>query len=786
MGENLEPKIEQENIVKQQINNDAPIDEQFNQSAEVILNNFGKTEGRLNLNEIAIDLPTKPRLEFNFSKSELPNSLVENTFDKRLVFFDCPDRGIYEAAIYTFIQELENKTPKKFEDKKVIDFRGSNEKYADQLFIDLFLEDSVRPNQIIVLDIQKLSKQFFDSLDDRLYLKETIKAKLSEKNIIIICLINYKKFKEGIQFLDHFEEYLIWEIPFLTHLLHRYQSEFLEEGLLEQRKNTLWSPENYRFYQEIKEALNKGGKNGLLKEYARREVKPDENLQEKLEELEKEKISIRKIIAKKKNPLKKYLVFLVAFFENLKDGDLYYLLNALVEDEKKLKKQVRRGYQDVLDKCHIERRSSIEKSFEDLILDFSNVDFRDDAIDYFFKRDFQFTIIQYIQLLKSGFLLDKGASRDITRNLINLIGNVSKASRGFGLKLLQCMIIAIMHNRNEVDMEVRSEDLDEYFSNKFMDYNLFDSRWRIFSDVMLEMSNHDYLQSEVKQLFHYLVNKKQHEIALLIVLKLRYSPNVDKIQWLRQLIDNGAAETKEDAFLYLVGLADSSNKLMEYLEQINTWLPAKDLEPKYHSDANKYGLKFMLGLCNYNYNYLNPNHFGQYPSKHGLLRALQLEEDNYAQNIEMVADWLFYPNVEYAWRPVNTSQPNILQVIRGRYFISISNLLENWYAVLHGLSPEPKSSENLKLFDDLLQAIIPKIKEDPLAFKILATTWTDKENYYDSQIRKWNKIKQETSNYDEQEECKEQCLVFAARRFLLVSKFRPLMLEKYKLINSTK
>ena len=753
--------------------------------------------------EYITDLPESPSLAYQFTASDIPDQWLAAAQNNRILLLDCPDKKLLHAATYAFIERFEQSANTTYE-KKHVDAEQLHRDTSVAPEIQAFLTDEIKENQIVVLDVtlEDLTVLFLESVKGRFVKRDIATATLQRKNNLLLVKIDGREISDTV--FDDMRDY-IWEVPFLSYLLRKHNCLELEELIEQQRQRGLWPQRSYTFHHELKGYLSQ---DSLASACEKKGVDLSEEALRKKRKDEKKKM--RTLLEKEKKPLRQYLIFLVAFFRDITDDDLDALLRVLTQEDKKLRKAYEKGYKKLLKECHIQRISKSEDDYVDIVLEFVNLDYRDQAIRYFFLEDFHFVRNQCNTLLRYGFLLQKGPSYHAYRGIVGLIGRVSKASTGYGFKLLKYLIAAIMAGHTSVNLEIAEYDIDEIFvrgleNSKseykalientgpvFVDmdtFNIIKRRrigYTILAEVILEMSHHDRLGQDLRQFYHFLIASKQHVAAFEVIRILRHSTKVDRLEWIRQLIDNGDASIKDKAYEYLITLAPQDPaQLQTYLERIHDWLPTRS-DPNTFSHANKYALKFIWEYANFTYLRLKMQreHFGRYPTFYTLLGLLQIDEETEQYWLPKIIEWLSHPGVVYAW---NEPTEEVEQT-KKRYYFSIGNLLENWYAVLHGLGPEPEHQENMDLFDRILDLFIPIAMKDRLIYLSLLDNWTKKGKYYEQKmrqlIRRQSALEKSTTDHSTMTfkqslaELEEEKTDFAARRFLLIQKFIPTVKAK--------
>lgn len=754
-----------------------------------------KYSNQFNLSAYLKDIPSNYSEGRNFSMFDIPQNLINKINENRIILIACPYEKLIENATYGFIHNYENHfTP--FIEKKYL--RGANLNQSGSMSADnreemkskdgsafnkaspvsidlgMFLSEKMAKNQLIVIDLidGDLSQNFLKSMTTRYIGIANAKEELTRNNNLLVVNISGKDIsgKENQDLLEELENHL-WQVPFLSSYLKRYDQQHLEEKLVIQQKNKLWLKDLYEFYHELKPYLQN---RTLEAECQKRESGTNDEVAGNKKE------AINLILEKEKKPLRRYLIFLIAFFGEIPDDDFDYLLHTLIKGDKKLLKDYNKGYKKLLKDCHIQRMSNNEDDFTDMVLDFSKLDYRNQAIRYFFFDDFQFIRIQCNTLLLQGLLIQQEPSYPAYRNLVKLLGRVSKASTGYALKLLKSLLAAIFTEKASIDTSLSEDQIYDILKQKSDDggLNWLDLHgYGILVELIQEMSYHDRLIQDIKEFYDFLISNRLHNIALRVVDFMPFSNRIDKIEWLRRLINNGVDSIKEEAFKRLINFTPrNAEQLHVYLNRLYEWLPSKETDPVSYSPANKFALKFILNYLYRAYEAIGSpfSNYGTNRSSYPLFALVQDTQLGSDEWLKKLIDWLFHPHIASA---VNDGKEDITTT-KKRYYFDVAILIEHWYAILHGLSREANYPNNLEIFDRITNLICPKIKEDRIIYQSLVHVWNQNAKGYEAEMQYYLQIGKFITDVELKKAIEQNKQEVAARRYLLIEKFIPTIKKK--------
>ena len=656
----------------------------------------------------------------NISSKDIPNEIFDKFNQGRIILIDAPDEKMCTGLGYAVIRRIEKSNPKVSFYKRLKDFKGGNSDAASTFNIDIFIDESIKENIIVVIDIKSHHPQsFIDSLMDRFLMLVRAKEILRKKNIFIIGL---QSSSIGAKQLDENDlDFVKWKVPFLDFFLRQYEALDFRDFILRQRKRGHWGDDinsDIIFYK-------------LLTQYkSKQELKAavDERDSDKFQDEEKKKKThIKKLIngEKKKQQINKYLLFIGAFFPNLSQFDLSELFSILTSEDRKLMKELDRNFLKYLNVCNL---SGIE-------LRFTDNDFFEKVKLYFTDTDFRFMYQQFEKIVKSGLIINGAISPEIRFNSNKLCCFVlSNRENEKTVEFLWAHLVSIIKNKTKVKLDIGEKKIQTLFSEKINDTSNIRKRLRYFSNTLIEILNYNEQLSNIDtQFFQTLFDKKQYRIILDITEILQDSIQFDKLKWIKQILDRGDKDTEEMAYKHLLSLAKQRpDKIFDYLYKVGEWRPVdKILKPDDVSrSSSRYSLRFLQDYTYYNAVskkfHSNPELYGAYFSSYPLFKYLQLE-DNRIEKIDFIMDWLFTENIFFGRRTYKDGPIKIILIAkhRNQYLQNLANLFEQWFFILHGLEDDFLYEENRTLAKQIFGQIPMRLIEFGVSSNMFEKYWIE-------------------------------------------------------------
>ena len=746
------PESEEQNIN----NKDTSVNTQIVANRVEKINQFFKVEKEAS----SFDDPTDPLPQ---RSSELPDfdlqEELENNFKKleqeRIILIDCFDERVSLAAFYGLIERLEVKDY----ENRMLTFSGENRRRTD-LHIGIFANEKIKiggkEKLIILISLNTDSQSFFDSMfiKDRIDI-DRIKQTLCEKHILLVCMINSDLIRETLKVKRTEFSFPYWNIPFLPLLmkLHFSESEakYFENKVFEQKKDGLWGENEESFYKLIQSYLRDVEQ--FKKEIEKRsQYREGNDVKEFLQNLKPVKPYE---LLKDEAPIKKTVLYIATFFPNLSPHDFEQLVLLLLEGKKittyeKSYKEIKNNEVktietpvekylteiwnehscSILEECYI-KTVRLENSL--LIVDFSEPYLRGEFKRYLEKKDFLYVQRQFERFRDVGLLFNFNVSEKVIENLIILSAEMAVSDPDYyGENRLFNIIIANLEE-------------SEFLEQQLIDLKKKEIVILRLSELIREMLNYPQLKKIIKNFFKVLMQTQHHDLMLEIILgitkRLRFMPQFDVLYWIKNLLDQGQKEVKEQAYAVLLEQAKQSGfRIYELLKTVQEWLPERDRDFKKYSSSNQYALGFIIHYCVYTFYKLTVKDYGCWPSRYPLFATL-LGDERSAKKLELLVAWFFHPGMQFVLDKIFIDENIDDEDINNPIHIDelIADFLEIWFVILYGLKKEPVHPEAFIISDMLLKSIYQilktyEVKEAKLMKKKLIDNWQQKQASYLAEI----------------------------------------------------
>ncbi|OQW92786.1 MAG: hypothetical protein BWK78_00595 [Thiotrichaceae bacterium IS1] len=777
----------------QEANNETPTHDPNTPNAFQTVNNKGPVEKQVNLagpgvvniiagDESAFQDPSQP---LHNKSDDLPvvdfpdmEKYVGQLKKERVLLVDCSYDKILHAAMY----KLSEYTEFKDYEKCLLKFEGTQSE-PTELHVGLLANKKIgRGEKLIVIAslVSQRSQKFWDSM----YFKDPLQAQgfqtqLKENDVMLVCLAtNPSLFKDARSRLHFSNHWHVDYLPFLPSLLQSSMSgdgkTSLWEKILEQRKKKLWGQSNNdgEFYGLVCGYLESGGLEQLKEEVKNRDkYREGENVQEFLrtrggvrsEELMK---GIESDDSAKNIALT--ALYVATFFPGLLRGDFGYLVSLLLRDEKvvvSIESQVetKKGnlktirtpaekscleiwqntQDEIMEKCHLK---VIRSETDVQIIDFSSPQLRSEVKTYLEQKSLY---LRHFERLQTEGLLFNKVIQDykVIENFINLATEmaISDPSR-YGESWLMGVIVSLKQSLKQSQPSIEidtSNEKDAVFQLLAVLAKHKEGKQQVrfiiarLAELIREMLNRPQLQKIVTQFLDNLLQEKHFDVVLFMVLgivrQLRFASQFDGMYWIRQLIERGRGEDRNETYKALLDQARQSGfRVYELLDTLKTWLPDPTLAQDKYSSSNKYALKFIIDYARITLSNFNPEIYGNWPSKYPLFATLAVTEEKELAKIDLLVSWVFHPGMPYALSELKDS------FVVDRQGVSINMLLadlvELWFKVLSGLNAKNVPPEGLAMSERLLQQIA--LKTGRSQQRELKKRWQEMETYFRDKISK--------------------------------------------------
>jgi hypothetical protein len=605
------------------------------------------------------------------------------------------------------------------------------------------------------------------------------KERLEKKNAFIILKINSPDLVRRILSIGKNFVFPVWEVSRLSFVLQQTfdlkDALIYEECLLKQNERNLWGDnidinelaENVSFH------LSKSKEIFLQKYYYNQEI-----LENPLSEIapnanEPSILKPSEFLSKQDNPIVFHLVFIGACFERVTVGEFdmlaYHLLSApnknlitgkktkrtqresgtyKIEDEEEIeqyKKYVdiwRDEPDDFRKKAHLQRIMLIDSTHH--YIDFSEPYLRK-AVRDFFENDYPTFVSENFDILFKATFLNLDSSKNLIDNLVRLNASMARQEPATALQRLKTVLsiirefeedqdkqalIRLQNTNNDNEDDVKEAVLFSLFQKiKFQEHKN-EYFHRIYL-LLSEFWNDPVLIPSVKQFLDLLLRNRLFEPVYFLVHRLWNAKDFTPLEWIKQILERGDTDAKSNAFRLLLHASQQelSKSLWEYIDEINTWLPAKDVKVDNFSRTHEYALTFLFQFVF--------NTSGQIDrgcgNESSLLSPFFSDLDNGLERWTKILTWLYHPGLSHSLFKIN--RENEVFRVPGPV---IAYVLDTWFWQLHG-KEEPLSSKTEDIMEEFFKVISTVIAlnayRDTLRFlRIRAESYRDqrseRERYY--------------------------------------------------------
>lgn len=657
-----------------------------------------------------IPLPPKTSKSINLESEKLP-IYTQKLKQENLLVISCFNQDVLLSFVYALANNIES-----LKDKRLLSFEGKNSKRSDDLSIELLAESEQigkGSDTLIVIDAVR-NQTFWDSLIVyRSLTASSIKQNLKNQDRYLICLADPEILAQNLQRKnpeDLFFDY--WEIPFLPYIL---KSEFFskadefEEKINAQRKRGLWGDSDREFYELVYGFI----KNDELSS----EIEKRENLNKNADkqEIEEKLKSIRASdLFKDDEIIEKTVLYVATFFPNLSPNDFFRIVSLLlgnqtitvsIKSEKITKKgnikEIEIKEQKLAQKLWEESSDKIQKKcklkslkFKEStrVIDFSLPYLRKEIKEYLEEEYSMFLQQKFKAIQELGLLFD--TSLKVTENVIRLYTDMAVSyPEDYGDDWLVKIILQLTQRiESHTKSDINSTDTPEQIFSKILEMTYYQQIVYIrMSDLIREMLNYPELKDMVDSFLQQLISWKRHRDVLAIVKRLRFAPEFDELYWIRLLLESGDEDTRSQAYKFLYNQAkQSSFRIYEFLDKIQTWLPEPNREKNY-SQANKSALQLFIEYCIETTDKIKIEDYGKWPSKHPFFAVFSRQDNK--DHLDTLVTWLFYPALKNSYFD--------LDVIN-----FIGTLLVEWLTILSGFNKDNANDEAIQIMNKLLKKVV--------------------------------------------------------------------------------
>jgi hypothetical protein len=595
--------------------------------------------------------PKKARLpEFVFE--ELPKYL-NYLKDERLVLISCPDGDAAYSAARALIDGLN--LPQGRQKRLLNVDRSAGEDWPLSIFYLSGKRDSEDEVVVLVDATTERAGPFLEPIiRANQSSSDAIQADLRRNHMYMLCLLDSAQLDDGPRPDDELK-FPCWRIPFLRRLLERYveQPEEVERQITAQRVDGRWSLNDKQFYLEVQSAL------------LRRELPAELERRANITEHSPEEIF------KGDDPLSATVVYVATYFPKLTAPEFNRLVPLLCGDactQAESRERVRERMDvwqmapdGILKDCSL---VTIPLSDATRGVNFSNHNLRDRVREYL-ERDYNFFLEnKFRDVQKLGLIFSPSVR--VAQSAAQLY--VEKAAaypEYYGSSSLAELV-------TDFETALAGAAPGEAFAWRFIsEPNPGKAEKRFYqslAELIRAMIGHPQPQAaEVAESFLQRLLLAKHRGAVLeLVRRLQLAPSFDQFKWLKQLLDQGNQQIREQTYDYLRGhLRRIRRRVYPALSSLELWLP-KDGRPL--SIPARYALRLIHAYFRETNLRFDARYFGAWPSAHPLFDFN--DAATAAVNLGLLVRLLFHPGVYLLFKEQGVTLTN--------------RLVTEWFYVLEG------------------------------------------------------------------------------------------------------
>jgi len=302
-------------------------------------------------------------------------------------------------------------------------------------------------------------------------------------------------------------------------------------------------------------------------------------------------------------------------------------VNRLSQSQTQKRKLLREIWEEdaeqILQSCHL--RLALNE-YGVRVIDFSMQHLRGELREYFQNVKFVEYRNKFRKLVELNLLFDE--SSQITKALRDLSVSMMIFQPGteFWVNWLEQSTTSAL----ERSVNKRNSDLIYY----------------CVADLLRETLDYSQLEDLTEIFLERMVSSKQHDVVLSLSRRLRFSPQFDEYYWFKQSIDRGSEDIRRQAYWLLYNqLKQSNSRVYEILEKIYEWIPDLEADPKKYSPSNRYALQLLLEYLIETLEQFDPKFYGEEAFSYPLFGGLRSGE-SIDRRLKMVIEWLLHPGVD--------------------------------------------------------------------------------------------------------------------------------------------
>lgn len=539
-------------------------------------------------------------------------------------------------------------------------------------------------------NISDISNTILDSLFVSSAHVDQYQTRLSDSGLCLICLIPPQKLQEYK--LSNFEVDLQhWEIDFLRPWLEQHglsQIEELAETIVEQRRQGKWSADDAGFYKEIGNHLRAGNLPEIVASKTRGDyVDP-----------------VVEQLFDRQDPLADAVLYCATYYPDLSPQDFSHLVQLFLEDDAEegsksgagestdqaqdggeaatppvpppLTQRLKREFDGILRRCKL---APLTDENNRRVVDFQ-VDGLRSRLSQYIRNDHYFFYESKFEVMRRQGLLFS-PKKKVAEGARQLLAEMASH---YAPNEVANWLYEIVY---EFEQTAQAADLLEDRSQLFQmlpDVRVKAARRYVCHGLSLVLNrlNKEPNLQEAARLFWLKLLQTQRQWFLDLLRQMGNSAPTETLGWLKQILDHGLKDIREQAQGYLLGyLLRHDSLIYPTLKELTQWSP--------DGQAGRAIQTLLILYCVETNRQLPYQDYGQWPSAHPLFAFRERAEAR--ECLGLLISWLFDAAFE-------VDADGGLSII--------ADIVAGWYFILTPPSqPVPEGSEGARVGGDELDSL---------------------------------------------------------------------------------
>lgn len=673
------------------------------------------------------------------------SGFLQKLKEERLLLISSPDEDLTISAALAVIDKLGFAN---HDQKRLLTFdRTLNEQQIPNIY---HLRNTGADDTEIVVLVDAATERAKPFLDSIYYSSKmslaALRDDLKRNNLYLLCLVEPAKSQtdgpatESARSQVYDSRFSYWSIPFLPYLLqlnYPEQHQELERSIVAQRERGWWKADDNEFYYEVRNYI---ARQELLAAVQAREVSPPPPPPNR--------------VFQGDASVKDLVVYVATFFPNLTPHEFTQIVDLLLSNhdaenkqsipdatnekqagdegaaERLLRKTWRESPDTLLKECHL-----VTKPIKDSKgISFTNYKLSENLKEYLENEYCLYLEGKFQRLCALGLLFSPSAR--IGSAVINqTLEMMLSYSEYYGGRWLAEIVNSFEQTLIPGNEALRSNSPVWGFLpaatpgivrrqvyqrvTELVQFMLYDEA----AGRERKEEERQRLRELAEELFEQLIMTKNYAALLELIKRLKFAPGFDQFKWLKQLLDRGDPDIRQQVTFYLYGLLNKMDtRIYEVLRSLKSWLPPDDRQPQSYSVSAKLALQLLPSYCLHSASRFNEKNFGYWHGQYPLFTFQDIISAD--TNLKLLTKWLFHVGVENIFRD-------------GRRTNEIGNqiniLLTGWFFLLLGRGEMPADPhyrdrfESLQLLDGptVGQVLLQRIVEDavPSRLQALVSHW---------------------------------------------------------------